>query len=130
MQLIHKLAKGRFSLPLQLDVFASTPGALGALLAQLRPLLHRHPAATLAGDDDVLDAGDGLELTVAALHTTVAFRLADVAADTREPLAADYRATLSGTAEGELVTVREMPLQLSTIVTVGADEGADETITV
>lgn len=125
-----ELAYGRFELALQLDAFAPTPGELGELLEQLRPLLHRHPAATLAADTDVLDAGDGLVLDVPSLHTRCAIEWGSTQRDLREPLAADYRATISGTADGLLVLVREMPLQKTTIVTVAADAGPDDTITI
>lgn len=125
-----ELAYGRFELALQLDVFAPTPGELGALLDRLRPALHRHPAATLEGDADVLDAGDGLVLDVAALHTRCAIEWGNTQRDLREPLAADYRATISGTADGLLVLVREMPLQKTTIVTVAADDGPSDTLTI
>jgi len=125
-----ELAYGRFELALQLDVFAPTPGELGELLEQLRPVLHRHPAATLAADTDVLDVGDGLVLDVPSLHTRCAIEWANTPRDLREPLAADYRATLSGTADGLLVLVREMPLQKTTIVTVAADDGPSDTLTI
>lgn len=125
-----ELAHGRFELALQLDVFAPTPGELGALLDRLRPTLHRHPAATLAADTDVLDAGDGLVLDVPALHTRCAIEWGNTQRDLREPLAADFRATISGTADGLLVLVREMPLQKTTIVTVAADDGPSDTLTI
>lgn len=125
-----ELAYGRFELALQLDVFAPTPGELGELLERLRPLLHRHPAATLAADVDLLDASDGLVLDVPAQHTRCAIEWGNTQRDLREPLAADYRATISGTADGLLVLVREMPLQKTTIVTVAADAGPDDTLTI
>ena len=125
-----ELAYGRFELALQLDVYAPTPGALGELLSQLRPVLHRHPAATLAGDGDVLDVGDGLVLDVPALHTRCAIEWGSTQRDLREPLAADFRATISGTADGLLVLVREMPLQKTTIVTVAADDGPSDPHTI
>ena len=125
-----ELAYGRFELAVQLDVFTPTPGELGELLERLRPVLHRHPAATLAADGDVLDVGDGLVIDVPALHTRCAIEWGNTQRDLREPLAADYRATISGTADGLLVLVREMPLQKTTIVTVAADDGPDDTLTI
>lgn len=125
-----ELAYGRFELALQLDVYAPTPGALGELLGRLRPVIHRHAAATLTGDDDVLDAGDGLVLDVPVLHTRCAIEWNNTQRDLREPLAADFRATISGTADGLLVLVRGMPLQKTTIVTVAADDGPDDSHTI
>lgn len=101
---------GRFTVGLQLDVWARYPAALRELVAVLDDALHRHPQVTLPGGDGWPRPSRWHELTLAAgtlPGAVVYYRFppGQPPTETGEAAqAAEHRVTWAGTAQGLLTT--------------------------